>query len=484
MPFKEYNQDQLFLFPPSLHEFLPEGHLAYVINEVLNELDLRELYDRYSDLGSTAYHPQMMLKVLFYGYAMGERSSRVIAHRLRSDVAYMYLSALQQPDFRTINRFRKDNVDLLKGYFVQIVRLCREMGMVSLGMIAIDGTKLKANASYRKTKGLRDLEEEIEAIDKQMEAMLRECEEVDEREDEQIGEGRSPYEVPSELREKQSLRERLERAKGRVLMGGLREINLTDEEATTMLHKGYRAEPSYNGQIAVEESNGVIVAATLSNNPADYEALVELVEQTEENTGNKPAAVLGDSGFSSYENLQYLEDKKIEGYIPDQKMESIRKGTTEHPEFHKGRFKYDEVEDHYVCPMGKLLPYKGLLKREGKPDIRIYRCRDCPGCKRRSECTKAEYRTISLDPREYFMQRMRTRLGTKDGKKKYRKRKYIVEPVFGDMKYNRNMRGVLLRGKIKAKGEFLIMCIGHNLKKIAMYIRGMGRSLKLQPKIA
>jgi len=147
--FKEYNQDQLFLFPPSLHEFLPEDHLARVVNEVVHELDLRGLYGRYSDLGSSAYHPQMMLKVLFYGYAMGERSSRVIAYRLKSDVAYMYLSALQQPDFRTINRFRKDNIDLLHGFFVQIVRVCREMGMVSVGRIVLDSTKLKANASYR-----------------------------------------------------------------------------------------------------------------------------------------------------------------------------------------------------------------------------------------------------------------------------------------------------------------------------------------------
>ena len=152
MSFKEYNQDQLFLLPPSLHEFLPDGHLARVINEVVNELDLRGLYDRYSDLGSSAYHPQMMLKVFFYGYAMGERSSRVIDHRLESDMACMYLSALQHPDFRTINRFRKENIDLLKGLFVQIVRLCREVGMVSVGTIAIDGTKLKANAFYRKTK--------------------------------------------------------------------------------------------------------------------------------------------------------------------------------------------------------------------------------------------------------------------------------------------------------------------------------------------
>jgi transposase len=451
---------------------------------VVDELDLRELYGRYSDLGSSAYHPQMMLKVLFHGYAMGERSSRVIAHRLRSDVAYMYLSALQQPDFRTINRFRKGNVDLLRGFFVQIVGLCVELGMVSIGTIAIDGTKLKANASYRRTKRGKELDEEMKEIDKQIESMLRESEEVDQREDELMGEDEGLYEVPDELKDKQRLRERLRGAKEKILKRGSKEINLTDEEATTMLHLGYRADPSYNGQIAVEESHGVIVAATLSNNPADYEALEELVRQTKENTGDKPSEVLGDSGFSSYENLEYLEEEEIEGYIPDQGMESIRKGTCQHPEFHKSGFKYDEGGDHFHCPMGKPLSFRGLQKREGKPDLRIYRCLDCLGCERKSECTKADYRTISLDSRESLMQKMRDRLESEEGRAKYGKRKWMVEPVFGDMKQNRNYRGLLLRGKLKAMGEFLMMCIAHNVRKIARYLVKPGNGSLSQPIVA
>jgi len=418
----------------------------------------------------------MMLKVLFYGYAMGERSSRLIAHRLKTDVAYMYLSALQQPDFRTINRFRKDNVDILKGLFVQIVRLCKEIGMVSVGTIAIDGTKLKANASYRKTKKTASLYEEITIIDEQIELILKECDETDDREDEVMGKDKSIYEPPDELKDLQKLKEKLQRAKERVLKSKTKEINLTDEESMTMLHKGYRPEPSYNGQIAVEGDNGVIVATTLTNNPADYEALKELVEETETNTGERPGEVLADSGFSSYENLEYLEEKSIEGYIPDQRMESIRKGTYKHPEFHKSRFRYNEASDTYTCPMGKTLTYKGLMKRQRKPDIKIYRCIDCSECERRLECTRAEYRIISLDPREFLMQKMYVRLDTKVGKEKYGKRKYMVEPVFGDMKYNRNMRGLLLRGKLRAKGEFLIMCIAHNLRKIARYLTEMGNN--------
>ena len=156
-----------------------------------------------------------------------------------------------------------------------MVRFCVEMGMVSVGTIAIDGTKLKANASYRRTKRGKGLEEEIGRIGKQIESILRESEEVDGREDELMGEGESPYEVADELRDKQRLRERLREAKEKLLKKGSKEINLTDEEATTMLHLGYRADPSYNGQVAVEESHGVIVGAALSNNPADDEALKE-----------------------------------------------------------------------------------------------------------------------------------------------------------------------------------------------------------------
>lgn len=248
-----------------------------------------------------------------------------------------------------------------------------------------------------------------------------------------------------------------------------------------MLHKGYRPEPSYNGQIAVEEKMGVIVACTITDNPSDYAALKVLIEETEANTGDKPPVVLADSGFSSYENLEYLEERDIEGYIPDQNMESIRKGTYKHPEFHKSRFSYDEATDIYTCPMEKTLFYKGLMKREGKPDIRIYECGDCPLCERKRECTKARYRTISLDPREFLMQKMRTRLDGKDGKQRYGRRKYIVEPVLGDMKYNRNMRQLLLREKLKAKGEFLIMSIAHNLKKIARYITVVSNNPILQP---
>lgn len=147
-------------------------------------------------------------------------------------------------------------------------------------------------------------------------------------------------------------------------------------------------------------------------------------------------------------------------------MESIRKGTSKHPDFYKGRFTYDERSNSYTCPLGRVLRYKGL-RRKRKPPLLIYRGQDCPHCPRRGEYTRSIQRTISWDPREFLIQRIRARLATAEGRKRYGKRKYLVEPVFGDMKENRHMGKLLLRGKRKAKGEFLLMCIVHNLRKMA-----------------
>lgn len=484
MPFKDYDQEQQFLLPPSLHDFLPEGHLARVINEVVKELDLRKLYARYSDLGSPAYHPQMMLKVLFYAYALGERSSRVIAHRLKSDLAYMYLSALQCPDFRTICRFRQENLALLKDFFLQIVRLCREMGMLSLGTIALDSTKLKANASSRRTRKSGELEEEMASLDQEIESILRECEERDRLEDEEMGEEGNIYDPPEELQDKEKLRKRLREAKEKILKEKRREINLTDPDSTTMLHRHYGPEPSYNGLVAVEKENGLIVAASLTNNPADCTSFQDLLEEVEGNTGEKPRELLADSGFFSFENLEYLEEKGIEGYMPDQMKESIRKGTRRNRAYFKSEFRYDQERDCYICPEGERLPLKGINRRKGKPDLKVYQCEKGSLCPKKGECTRMKRRLLLRDPREPLMEKMRARLSTLEGRSKYQKRKAIVEPVFGDLKHNRHMGSLLLRGRRKVSGEFLLMCIAHNLRKICRHLRKERVSFRLGMAVA
>jgi transposase len=478
--FKEYDQNQQFLLPPVLQDFIPAEHLARIINEVVEGLDLSELYNSYSDMGCTAYHPRMMLKLLFYGYATGERSSRLLASRTGSDVAYMYLAGMQRPDFRTINRFRKDNIGVLKGLFVQIVRLCGAMGMISIGKIAIDGTKFKANASYSKTIKGKELADEISDIEREIAGILRESEEADAQEDHEQGEDGSIYEVPKELGDKQKLKEKLEAAKKKLAASGHKDINLTDNECRTMIHRGFRPVPSYNGQAAVEEKSGVIVAAAVSDNPADYWGLKAMVEQIKENIGRNPDRVLADSGYDSYDNLAYLEDKGITGYIANQTKQGIESGKLANAEFDRSRFVYDAVKDAYRCPMGETLRY---WKKHAYPGIgggKLYICDNCQDCSSRTKCTRSKYRILCINPREHLVLEMRDRLESVAGREIYSRRKSMIEPIFGDMKHNRNMRELKLRGRTKAAGEFLIMCITHNIRKIAKRVKELRGGLGYQ----
>lgn len=480
MNFKEYDQNQQFLLPPALQDFIPAGHLARIINEVVEGLDLSELYNRYSDMGCTAYHPQMMLKLLFYGYATGERSSRLLASRTGGDVAYMYLAGMQRPDFRTINRFRKDNIGVLKGLFVQIVRLCGAMGMISIGKIAIDGTKLKANASYSKTIKGKELADEISAIEREIAGILRESEEADAQEDHEQGEDGSIYEVPKELGDKQKLKEKLEEAKKKLAASGHKDINLTDNDCRTMIRRGFRPMPSYNGQAAVEEKSGVIVAAEMSDNPADYWGLKAMVEQTEENTGRKPERVLADSGYDSYDNLAYLKEAGITGYITNQTKQGIESGKLANAEFDRSRFVYDAGKDAYRCPMGETLRYWKQHQYLGIAGGRIYICESCQSCSSKSKCTRSKHRTLCINPREHLVLEMKARLEGAAGREIYSRRKTMIEPIFGDMKHHRNMRELKLRGRAKAAGEFLIMCITHNIRKIAKRVKEMHGGLSYQ----
>jgi transposase len=461
MSFKEYNQDQMELLPRSVHEYLEEGHLAKVIHQVVESLDIGCIEKRYSEQGCSAYNPRMLVKVFFYGYATGERSCRKLAYRLHSDLAYMYLAGHQEPDFRTLNRFRKDHRDLWPGLFAQIVRLCWEMGMIHVGTIALDGTKIKANASYRQTRTWEDLENEMEKI-------LRETEKVDQQEDARYGKDVNPYETPEALHDTAELMRRLQQAQETLKSEGKKHINLTDEEAALMRHAGQIPVPSYNGQIAVEESHGVIVAARVSTNSTDQGSLSELVEQVEMHTGETPQKLLADSGFSSVDHLMYLDQKGIEGYIPDPMRESIRRGTKQHPEFHKSQFVYDAQKDSYQCPAGKELHY---VKTDRYNGTRRYRTDHCPGCVHQPDCTKTTFRTLSRSAQEALLEKRNQRMESPAGKRLYQKRQGMVEPVFGHLKYNRKFRDFHLRGKVQVTGEFLLMCIGVNLQKVARYLR-------------
>ncbi len=233
----------------------------------------------------------------------------------------------------------------------------------------------------------------------------------------------------------------------------------------------------------MEERSGVIVAAEISDNPADYWGLKAMVEQVEKNVGQRPEKVLADSGYDSYDNLGYLSEKGISGYIPNQNSQGIQNGKVANAEFDSSRFTYNKGKDIYTCPMGKPLHYQKRQSYKGIPGGLLYKCDACHACDCRANCTRAEYRTICINPREHLAREMDERLTSSEGRKIYSARKWMIEPIFGDMKYNRNMRELKLRGKRKAAGEFLIMCITHNIRKIAKRIKELGGAPSCQQDI-
>lgn len=476
--FKPLRKDQVFLLPPCLDDFVPEGHLARLVWEVVERLDTSAIEDKYSERGQHTYHPKTMVALLIYGYAIGIRSGRKIASACQTDTAFMYLSHMRQPDFRTINDFRKNHTEELAGYFRAVLGACRELGLGKVGAIAIDGTKLRANASAKRSKdreGLKELDERLRA---EVEEILAEAARADEAEDELYGEGRGD-ELPAELRRKQDMIARIEEVLARTGEG--EKTNLTDPDARFMLLAEGKIKPAYNAQLAVSEDH-LILAAEVTEEASDRRQLKPLLEQAlvnlerthkhrgegEEGEAAPPQApprVLADAGYASYENYLYLAQQGIDAYLPDQGLAAAEREET--GPFGKENFRYDPQADCYVCPRGKTLPLAKEHVCEGKVRRRqrIYRGRECGTCPVRAACTRGKARTIYRDMREHLKEQMREKLQSEEGRAVYRERMHMVEAPFGHLKHNLGYRHFLLRGIEKVRGEFALMCMAYNLTR-------------------
>jgi transposase len=463
--FKEYRQDQHFLLPPSLDEFVPEGHEVRIINDVVDTLDSSVLLSRHEGGGAPAYHPAMMLKVITYAYSLGIYSSRRIAQELKTDTAFMYLSGLQAPDFRTICLFRAQHASVLPDLFVEIVRLCASLGMVGLGHIAFDGTKLKANAALRQSHERDSLDKEIDGIKEQVRQMIEASARIDENEEQEHPDG-DGSEMAKELRKKEYRLKRLNEARETLEKENLRRVNITDPESRLMQDSRRVIQPSYNGQIAVDEKEQVIVATNITQETTDHHELVKMLELVEQNLGTLPKETSADAGYSSYENLQYVEQKGLDAYIPDDFFLALENKDKSEKRYHKSNFQYEQTRDVYICPEGQILKRYQEMKRRGKLAFIVYRGKACKGCAAKERCTSGPARRITRDGRESLVEAMRAKLRSEEGKDIYKKRLYTVEPVMGDMKWNRRRIMMSLRGLEKVRGEFSLMCLVHNVKKI------------------
>jgi hypothetical protein len=340
--------------------------------------------------------------------------------------------------------------------------------MIKIGQINIDGTKIKANATNRLTKTKDDYEKWLSKTEQKIKDILIEADSTDAQEDKLYGDKRGD-ELPDDINTEEKLKDKLEQVIKRFTTTD-EKINLTDPDAKFMKGGDGKTNTSYNCQIAVTE-NQIIVGSEVISEANDRTALQPMVEVTQKNLNEPIKEVAADSGYSSYDNYEYLSKNEKKGYIPDQYLTQLQH--QECGKFHQENFTYDETTDTYICPEGQPLTlYK--VRRTDSPYKKwrqtIYKASNCHTCQSKLNCTKQRQRTIAREDRRGLLEEMRERLLSKEGQEKYKKRLYTTEPVFGNIKHNLGYRYFLLRTLIKVKGEFKLMCIGHNIRKIHRFL--------------
>ena len=432
--FRPYEPDQISLMPPSMRDWLPSDHLAYFISDVVDNLDLSVIMERYAgeERGYPPYHPAMMVKVLLYAYCTGVASSRKIEKRLCEDIAFRVLAANNTPDFRTISDFRKDHLKALAGLFLQVLKLCQKAGLVKLGHVALDGTKIKANASKHKAMSYKRMKEEEARLEAEVAELLKKAEAVDEEEDQRYGKGKKGDELPKELAFRESRLKKIREAKAALEAEARLEAekrpeksdendtpsdkaqrNFTDPDSHIMPASGGKYFiQAYNAQAAVDSANQVIVAAEVTNKPTDRGQAEPMMEIVEDNAGQLPCQMSADAGYFSSDVVKNLTARGIDVYMPP-----------------------DKIGHRFNLPPA--------------PRGRIPQC-------------------LSI------ADRMRRKLRTKKGKERYGLRKELPEPVFGQIKQVRGFDHFLLRGLDQVSGEWKVICTGHNLLKL---FRAFGRGL-------
>jgi transposase len=502
--FKPYRQDQVLMLPPSLEELVPKGHPVRIVNDVINNISLEPLLKAYHIKGGSNYHPQMLLKILVYGYVTNIYSSRKLEAACKESVYFMWLSAMNYPDHNTINRFRGVRLkDALRSVFEDVVKLLAQEGLLSIDEVYTDGTKIEANANKYTFVWKKSIQTNMEKMKKQLQDIWQYAQNVASAEDQMP----EPPDFTSIDAEKvkttvEKLNERLSgknvdkkvKAKLRyvtknfpdnmakyerqeAVLAERNSYSKTDPDATFMRMKedhmqNGQLKPGYNVQIST--SNQFIVNYTIHSNPTDTLTLKSHLAQHESSFGKAPKTLTADAGYGSEENYTLLEQKEIQGYV---KYNMFDKSQNEHYKnkfpFHADKLFYNAQQDVYICPMGQRMNYIGdVTKKSGNGFIqtsRKYQAKNCSNCPLNGVCHKSKTNRIIEINVNLNRQKKKAHelLNSEQGIRHRKKRCFDVEPVFANIKQNHGFRRFMLRGKEKVAIEWGLLAIAQNLRKKA-----------------
>jgi transposase len=389
--FLVYNPDQAYLLPPSVKDELGSEHLCFFVRRVVAQLDLSSFVSSYSEEGGALYHPALILGVWLYAYAIGMTSARRVEHRLVEDLAFRYLAAGERVDHWALSAFRRRHKRAINDVFTQVLEMARTLGLGKLGRVSIDSTRIKANASRDRVDSEQKLRDERAKLRSDIRRWQKACD----------GDDSEPGGLQVAIEQAEQKLAAMPARLQQLRKSGLKKLSRTDEDARFLRKRGKHFELGYTGELAVSDDH-LIVAQRVTQNAADNDSLLPMIDEVKRQCDSLPKEVAADSGYFSVENLKQLEKQKIDGYVPD----------------------------------SNLARALNLKKR----------------CKSRARA--AAHR------------RMRKKLRSPEGRKAYARRKAVVEPVFGVLKEQRGMRQFRLRGKAKVAAEFTIAATAYNLTRM------------------
>ncbi|VBB08873.1 Hypothetical protein LUCI_4156 [Lucifera butyrica] len=452
------NRNQMNLMPMSLDEMIGEDNPVRVIDVFVNNLDLNKMGFKYATpktTGRKPYNPADMLKLYLYGYFNGIRTSRKLETECKRNIELMWLLQELKPDYRTIADFRKDNISLLKNIFKHFSLLCNDLGLYGKEIIAVDGSKFRANNARKKNLTKGKIERMLAYFEQAAERYLELLEHSDDKDEKK----NTPTYTKEELQEKlsnatQRIHE-LTEIKQRVDETG--EVSLTDHEARLMSANNMGFDVAYNMQTAVDAKSHLIVAMDVINNPADQGQLYKMASQAKQELEVDELTVLADKGYYTGECLENCEHDNITTIVSKQNPPS----STGNSKYRLDNFKYDAANDCYICPEGKTLYNVSSDNTKDK----LYRSKSCKTCPCKDECTKNK-RGRQIIQGKYHEVMARTDGRLANNLKLYKQRQMIVEHPFGTIKRTLGYTYFLLRGMEKVKGEAVMHCLVYNLKHV------------------
>jgi transposase len=506
--FKDYQQHQILLLPPSLEELISPKHLVRTVNEFIDRIDLKILEGGYKGGGASNYHPRMMLKVLIYAYCTKLYSCRKIDQALAQNIHFMWLSGRQRPDFRTINNFRSGALkSIIEKVFGELLHLLVEDGYIKLENYFVDGTKLQADANRHTAVWAKNVRRYKENLQNKVKELLVQVEEENRLEDEQYGEKQNEDEGQDSSLTSEQIGERADqlneilkqttdkKVKRKTLgvqrklrqaaqkmdqyekqdkvLAGRNSYSKTDTDAIFMRMKDGDFLPAYN--VIQGTENQFIVNYTIAQSSGEAHLLKEHLNQLLSSVGKLPENIVGDAAYGSEENYAYVAEQssipylKYTGYYLEQTNEFKA------DRFNRQNFPYDATADSFTCPDGRELVRKSEIKQVTatgyQKAIVSYESTSCDGCAFAGQCKKPdqERKHFSLSPQwDKYKQQARDRLSSEKGLRLRKQRSVDVESSFGDIKHNQGYNRFRLRGLKKVNIEWGLIAMSHNLRKAAL----------------